>query len=974
MKLFLQGLFIIIYLLVFGYNIKSQNVSYYKNISPLNGIASATVYDMLNDSKGYLWFATDNGVSRYDGFEFVNFTTKDGLPLSSTVALHEDNNGRIWFFAYSGALSYYYDNEIHKYKCNSDLEEYFQNSYLSHIYVTREGPLYISPMRGGYFIASDDCEIIVKSNEPLMKNDMDYYLYFKDMGDNIFMTILQGEESDSLKGIDFVNRHPEYFIKIDYANTSFQRHNIRIEDSTHIITYNNKLYLIDKGNLIKTLEYDKPIINLSIDDQKNIWVSTLYGGGVMMYPNLNFDRPPKIYFQGKSVSKVLQDREKNYWFSTIGDGIYFTTSIGFNIFSAGKGGNRNIISFSINGDNLYFSTAEKKLYKCLIQDDEIIKYTELHYPGIMNWIFNILPEDDGSLWLAGTKYTKYDPDGKPIENENSLTAYSFHRSSNGLTYIGRAGLSIYDDNQMLFQETEIFHERIFTIGEDEDKTIWLGTLNGLYTFKDSMVVRANITGLPEVRIYSIDNFRDFLLLGTSSLGVVFIKNDSVYKIIDEESGLTSNMVKSTVTIGDSVIWLAQPDGLNKLAFNKDNLDYENRWISINDGLPTSAIQKIDYNDGVIWLGTERGILSFYPENVNLKLVPPLISIDKLLVNNDEIDLNDTINLEYDQNNIKIFYKGISFRGPDMVRYRYLLLPDIDEIVPTNNRYVDFPGLKAGTYTFFVNAGYRNSIWSQNPARMVIIIKSHFTASLWFILLMLILGLIAIILFIYIVTIYYKRREDKRLRLLRVENRYFRSQLNPHFIFNSLVAIQGFIYKSKKEEAGIYLSKFAKLVRYLMSTNEHEFVTLSRDLVFINNFLNIQQLRFNNKFDYVINIDENIDPEMISIPPMMAQPFIENAIEHGLQHKEDRGFLKIEFTLEDDYLLIVIEDNGVGREKSRQMNIKRDEKGRTHSTVIMNERINLLNKILKRKVTFQIVDLTDEVGKATGTKVLMYYPI
>ena len=108
--------------------------------------------------------------------------------------------------------------------------------------------------------------------------------------------------------------------------------------------------------------------------------------------------------------------------------------------------------------------------------------------------------------------------------------------------------------------------------------------------------------------------------------------------------------------------------------------------------------------------------------------------------------------------------------------------------------------------------------------------------------------------------------------------------------------------------------------------------------------------------------------------MMAQPFIENAIEHGFQHKEGKGFLKIEFMLEDDYLLIIIEDDGIGREKSKQMNIKREEKTRTHSTVIMQERINLLNKTLKRKVTFQIIDLIDESGIAAGTKVLMYYPV
>ncbi|MFC2106843.1 sensor histidine kinase [Bacteroidota bacterium] len=973
MKPLISRIAIVICFIVIGSTTYSQ-VSYYKNITPLNGIASATVYDILNDSKGYIWFATDNGVSRYDGFEFVNFTTEDGLPLSSTVSLREDNAGRIWFFAYSGELSYYKNNKIYQYKCNNKFDEYFQNSYLSDIYVDTIGSMWISPMRGGHFILSDQCNMQVVNDEPTINENEEYYLYLKDMGDDVFLTILTFNNKDILKGESFISDYPDYYIKTDYSSLTFQRHCIKLQDSSYIITYKNILFYIVNGELINKIHYDKPIINLSLDDKNNVWVSTLYGGGVMMYPDLNFNRKPKVFFKGKSISKVLQDREKNYWFSTIGDGIYFTTSVGFNIFSVGSGGNRNIIAFAINGDHLYFSTAEKNLYKSLINNDEIAECTELNYPGITNWIFNILPEDDGTLWLAGTKYTKYNPEGQPFEPNYAQTAFSFLRSSDGLTYIGRAGLSIYDDEEILFQEEEIFHDRIYAIGEDIDNTIWMGTLHGLYTFKDSVVQKANVKGMSETRIYCISKFKDFLIVGTGSDGLLFIKNDSVYKKIDKENGLSSNMVKSVASIGDSIIWLAMSDGLNKLSYTNEGLEFSNQWISIYDGMPSTAIQQIEYHNGVIWMGTERGILSFYPENVNLELIPPIITIDKILVNSTEIELSDTIQLDYDYNNIKIFYKGISFRGPEMVRYRYRLIPDNNVITNTNNRYIDFPGLKAGTYTFRVNAGYKNSIWSENPATLVIKIKPHFTSTLWFILIIVLLGLVVILIFVKLVLGYFKRREDNRLRLLRVENRYFRSQLNPHFIFNSLAAIQGFIYKNNKEEAGLYLSKFAKLIRYLMSTNEHEFVSLSRDLVFINNFISVQQLRFGERFEYSINIDENIDPEEIMIPPMMAQPFIENAIEHGFQHKKGKGLLKIEFLQEGNLMIIIIEDNGIGREKSKKIKHNIDKKSRTHSTSIMHERIKLLNQIIKKKVTIQIIDLIDVSGQAAGTKVIINYPI
>lgn len=209
--------------------------------------------------------------------------------------------------------------------------------------------------------------------------------------------------------------------------------------------------------------------------------------------------------------------------------------------------------------------------------------------------------------------------------------------------------------------------------------------------------------------------------------------------------------------------------------------------------------------------------------------------------------------------------------------------------------------------------------------------------------------------------------------IELEQKLLRTQLNPHFIFNSLNAIQNFIYKNNAQNAADYLSKFATLMRMILNNSREEFVTLEKEISGLNLYLELQALRFNHRFEYEIITDEKIDPSSLAIPPMLAQPFIENAIEHGLLHKGDKGKLTIRFLLHSEHILFEVEDNGVGREKASELRKKSNPEHKPLALTITKERLSILSKGTRKKFEIDILDLKDEKGNALGTKVVFLIP-
>ncbi len=236
----------------------------------------------------------------------------------------------------------------------------------------------------------------------------------------------------------------------------------------------------------------------------------------------------------------------------------------------------------------------------------------------------------------------------------------------------------------------------------------------------------------------------------------------------------------------------------------------------------------------------------------------------------------------------------------------------------------------------------------------------------------IFGLIVLILFIITITflIIIQNKLRSKQKTIELEQKLLRSQMNPHFIFNSMTAIQNFIYKNNTAEAGKYLSDFAKLIRLILENSREEYISIDKEIKTLEYYLKLQSLRFENKFNYNINIDQNIDTETMTIPPMLTQPFIENSIEHGIFPKNEKGLINICFVLKNNIILFQVKDNGIGREKAEKI---KNKNHKSLATSITKERLINLNKKNKQKIKLNITDIKNTDGNIQGTKVMFYIP-
>lgn len=223
-------------------------------------------------------------------------------------------------------------------------------------------------------------------------------------------------------------------------------------------------------------------------------------------------------------------------------------------------------------------------------------------------------------------------------------------------------------------------------------------------------------------------------------------------------------------------------------------------------------------------------------------------------------------------------------------------------------------------------------------------------------------------------VFQRRRNRAEKKSASMEQRLLRAQMNPHFLFNSLASIQNYIINEKTDEATIYLSRFSQLVRNVLDNSVEENVSLENEVEATRNYLELQKVRYAGKFDYSITVAPEIDPEKTMVPPMLAQPFVENSIEHGIKHLEGSGMIQIRFAPDNGMLRFEVEDDGVGRDKAAEIEGRRNIRHRSMSTSITRERLMPLNKKLKGKGQLEILDLKNETGAVCGTLVRFGIPL
>jgi hypothetical protein len=332
------------------------------------------------------------------------------------------------------------------------------------------------------------------------------------------------------------------------------------------------------------------------------------------------------------------------------------------------------------------------------------------------------------------------------------------------------------------------------------------------------------------------------------------------------------------------------------------------------------------------------------------------------------------------NTIAFYYRGICLTNPDKVLYqRKLEGLEKEWSTPSSEDYSKYANLAPGNYTFKFRSCNNEGIWNSKETSFAFRIKPPFYLTWWFLLFaaLLVFAIIYIIFMLRIYNIKKKQRIefDRKVEMSKVELKALRAQMNPHFIFNSLNSIQHYIFNSKSEEAIKYLSKFARLVRLILNNSDKPTVTVGEDLDALRLYLELEQMRFEEKFDYEIIVDGSVDVDYDIMPPLLMQPYVENAILHGLNPMPVKGKLTIRLSSKNNFLICTITDNGIGRERSAE--IKRTMPFIKHKSLgmkITEDRLKILNEINSSQLSVIINDLKDANNRPLGTQVELFVPL
>jgi ligand-binding sensor domain-containing protein len=967
------------------------------NYSTENGLAQSQVSAMCQDKKGYLWFATYGGLSRFDGLEFQNYSREDGLVANQLYAVFLDSRGEIWIGA-TGGYSHFDGVNFHSHT----LPVKHQAINIVSICEDQKGRIWFGLERGGVAMVVGE-EVRFFDDEKML--DLNVRAVFCDSKGRIWAGTRSGlyqyvDDQFKIVSIDGYSDRNVSAIAEDRKGQLWiatYDEGIFVQSPEGKITnYTSENGLINEG--IRTIFVDaddhiwfaaktgvskfdgKSFTNFSIeqgllnnnikfigqDSEKNIWLGT-DGKGILKFAGETF-----ITFtmaEGLSsdhVMSIAEDQNNHLWFATYGNGVCRYDGKEFEVFTDENGlPNNTVWACKVDKNNkVWFGTSDGlacyngKEFKSWYTGDGLLA----------NKITSLFIDEDGSIWIGNQNglsimkndsFTNYDVDnGLPGGNIRSI-----HKDKNNIYWLGgSSGLFRFDGKEFrqYLYDKDAADNTVYSIVEDGDNSLWIGTKNGLYLFRDELFIRVSLGESVNA------NYINFLIADNDRLWVG--TNNSIYEF-------------------------------NAVKFSREGITEFKNYSKLEGVRSLESNMNAVFRDskGNFWFGTDAGLVKYDPKKrkSTTNNVEPFIQITdvKLFfepVNwkkyGKEVDRNTGLGkdlvVDYNKNHFTFYFTGISHTNPKKVRYEFMLEGFDEGWSPeTDARFTTYSNLPHGVYTFKVRACNDSGVWTSVPAEFTFTITPPFWLTWWFYsLVFLVLSSIVVLIYRSRIMVIRRKNEREQLiyksKLLSLEQQTLNASMNRHFIFNALNSIQYYINKQDKLEANRYLTSFAKLIRKnLDSSVTGNLVSISEELERLDLYLSLENMRFKNKFSYELYIDEEIDTESVKIPPMLLQPYVENSIWHGILPMEKPGTIWIRIISDDENSVrISIRDNGIGINTS--MKIK-ENNGSTHISrgiEITSGRLAVLKKLTNENLRIDgPYELKDEQGNPSGTEVILIIP-
>jgi ligand-binding sensor domain-containing protein len=970
-----------------AFNTFAQQQLCYKK---MEGTISEVVYCVFQDSKGYIWVGTDAGVSKYNGYSFTHYTKDDGLSDNDVFQITEDHLGRIWMLTYNGEPTIYDHGRILTSQNTGFLKSIKPGSIATGFIENKDSAWYITGLRMYKFVKDS------------LVSELTSEAYFNRQPGAFFSgaSLFNGKPC-MITSSGFYSLTEN--IKIDFPGN--QRltplsSKVAVGNNFVLATLPDGFLVFDmKANAQRSFSVsgqDKVIAAFFVKEEYFFWVFTEKAAYKYYPAKEQFIKYEEISPQ--SLTYILNDREGNSWLASLHHGLYFlqntgmkkiahTTSIGTSEAYSVTAYNGSIYTGYIN--NEVVKTAGKRSF-----------FSAADKTSSRNKIYGFYKDHNG-LWIAaGNKAIQYTPSGAVHEYNGSVKAIGGNK--NGDIYIATSlnvGKISYAE---LLQKKHLslnvslktvysYSTRVNSILCLNNDTVLLGAVNGLKMLvKDSLQVNAAwqhpVFNAGITRLVSLTS--GGFIFSTSGKGACIVLKDSFY-LIDKKTGLSSNSCTNIFPENDSTFWISTVKGLNKVSRRIVNnvLTTTVRVYTVADGLLSDYINDVTVFNDTVWVATDKGLCYFPKKMVKQPYPAPQLNIEELLVNGQPQNFNQPLLLNYKQNNVSINFTGISYFSQGKITYKYKLIGEGNEDWKfTTARHVEYASLPPGDYTFVVSAANADMKWNEQYQTIRFRIAPPFWATWWFrlaliLLLVIIAGLLLKarlrnikrkhILQNKTLTLEKEKAEFEKENLLyekqliELEQQALRLQMNPHFIFNAITAIQGLYSVNDTDKAKKYLVKFSRLLRTVFETSSEPAISLKKEVELIADYIELNIIRFGHNIDYTITIDPSVNTEQYGITPMLIQPFVENALLHGLQKHNGTGMLNITITKTGtESIHCRIEDNGTGRSNVDIPGIE----NKPHGVSITKKRIDLVGKNSASATGFSIEDLKNPDGSAAGTVV------
>lgn len=948
----------------FGY----ASEPYTRKISTQEGLPTQVIYDMFIDSKGYIYLGTDRGLIRYNGHEYKR------LPMAGQLAnsinnISEDVYGRIW--------------------CKNFGNQVF---CMSNDTLKTVAPIQAAIKRGGNLR-----EITLNGNELWIACQK-----------KVFLINLTTKTIKNIHNISAEKEDNQYCdIKYDTASKTTYFTDLwtiysykngvtkeikKLRGQKNICIHNQDVYVNIKNA-------DRDIINVSTGEKvqsrgtsqninynyltsttDKLWICS--NDGLYTVDTKTHTIEDKLLSEHR-ISDIIKDYEGNLWISSLDDGLYFLPSLDIHhikpssIFGTdnqkytrlASGPNHTLFIGNNRGEVFHMQNEGKLInnYKSPQKNEvEFFYYDSLTHKlyysfGLINlqkqsfenyviYDKGLYPDDKGNFIVC-----TYNLSGIIAQKPNGKPNISLKRTHPLQLFGGQYEIAILNKVRSRVGYFSIAQQRYY-----------IGSSEGLLTFDsggDAKFIKlSNGEHIVANQISEAPN--GDIWISTIQNGLLCLNHQGVVDHITVRDGLSSNNCKK-FALHNQEIWLITDEGLN-------SIDLQNKKIkNISEALSLQGISLNDiiFHDNYFWLATGEGILKC-KSNINTSYSEPLIYFKRMLVKGENKNIGAS--LPSQSNDLEFDFDAIHYKSHGYYSYRYRLLgyDSIWQNENINKKNVTYLSLPHGDYIFQVQA-YAADEYSE-LIEVPFSIQKPFWLNLWFILL-----IVAISIYLLVAVYRFAAKRTKKQQLIKEQIAMsqltaLRAQMNPHFLFNVLNTVQGLMYADKRADAGSYLGKFSDLMRKTLEISDKQEIWLHEEIEILHTYIELEAKRFNGDFEYHIEIVTASKTDNIKIPSMIIQPYVENAIKHGLLHKKGTKQLLISIKNTGDNLEVIIDDNGIGRRASYEIQAKK--KHQSFATKAIASRVELLNKILNKPIHTVIIDKTFEEYHSMGTIIKIIIPI